>query len=531
MRTNIFLQLFAAIVRNFFPGWAVRHFTCKGNPNVRLYLPRSVEKQLRLIDKLKFDTDELREREWWTETKVVLLLKGNYSLLPEIRTEQEFEAIVDSADVERVAQAMKYYTPNKAGMLRLLNRYGLETVELIKAVPSAFDSLMSWEVLGVRVDEAAPVDDKRWALAEALVSAKSSWAPKFMFELRKIVPQQLSEIEKGRFEHFFNRAFDAREDISELMPYMAVLFPELYAKVRENYYRYDDFSPYFRMMFPQRRKYLRGHNEVKDLCVAAVSGRLEDWADAYAWLSIGVSRLGNARVYGCILSFLTQLKELLSTEAYIQLFGLMADNVKLAHDVEILMNCGEEAYRTKLREKLVECGTSTFLRNQFPFAGWDEKLAKDALAVLASGDMIPVQRLNELTPVLQKAAADIMEARAQIAAVRADAFAAVEYHLCPAAESVLFSLDFRSQKYKLLYIDKYKIADMTFLYMLNKEFNYVEDKGNLYELVGAYARKWGLTREQYLAILQSKIKENALSLKSFVKDEEPERGVGGESTL
>lgn len=42
------------------------------------------------------------------------------------------------------------------------------------------------------------------------------------------------------------------------------------------------------------------------------------------------------------------------------------------------------------------------LRNQFPFAGWDEKLAKNALAVLASGDMIPVQRLNELTHVLQK---------------------------------------------------------------------------------------------------------------------------------
>ncbi|MDO5387501.1 MAG: hypothetical protein Q4F75_09600 [Pseudomonadota bacterium] len=50
----------------------------------------------------------------------------------------------------------------------------------------------------------------------------------------------------------------------------------------------------------------------------------------------------------------------------------------------------------------------------------------------------------------------------------------------------------------------------------------------MFELVGAYARKWGLTREQYLAILQSKIKENALSLKSFVKDEEPKEGHGDE---
>ena len=312
------------------------------------------------------------------------------------------------------------------------------------------------------------------------------------------------------------------------MPYMAVFFPELYAKVRENYYLYSDFSAYFCMMFPQLRKHLGGHAEVKNLYGVALGGNLDEYADAYAWLSIGICRLRDARIYDCILTSLEQLKKLLSSEAYSQLFGLMADNVKLAHDVDILMNCGEEAYRTKLREKLVECGVSTFLRNQFPFAGWDEKLAKNALAVLASGDMIPVQRLNELTHVLQKAAADIMEARAQIAAVRADAFIAVEYHLCPAAEGVLFSLDFRCQKYKLLYIDKYKIADATFLYMLNKEFKYSDDKGNLFELVGAYARKWGLTREQYLAILQSKIKENALSLKSFVKDEEPKEGHGDE---
>ena len=88
-------------------------------------------------------------------------------------------------------------------------------------------------------------------------------------------------------------------------------------------------------------------------------------------------------------------------------------------------------------------------------------------------------------------------------------------------EEYLKSYNFPEEKYE-------KIADATFLYMLNKEFKYSDDKGNLFELVGAYARKWGLTREQYLAILQSKIKENALSLKSFVKDEEPKEGHGDE---
>ena len=528
MKTNIFLQLFAAIVRNFFPRFAVKCFTKKINSNAVLYLP-SVQKQLQLIDKLGLSADELRERVWSLDTKIELFRKGEYALLAEIRTEREFETIAASADINRVAQAMKYYTPNKAGMLRLLHQYGLEALDLVKAVPSAFDSLAPWEVLGVGEKEAAPVaDDRRWAFAEALVCAKSSWAPKFMLELRKIVPQKLGEIGREYFELFFNRAFEAKEDIAELMPYMAVFFPELYAKVRENYYLYSDFSAYFCMMFPQLRKHLGGHAEVKNLYGVALSGNLVENDDAYAWLSIGVCRLSDARIYGCILSSLAQLKKMLSSEAYVQLFGLMADRATSTREIEVLMALKEEVYKTRLREKLVACGASGALQKRFPFADWDNETAKKALEVLAEAGIVPVKRLGELTPALQKVAIKAIENQAEIAAVKADAFTAVEYHLCPAAEGVLFSLDFRCQKYKLLYIEKYKIADVTFLYMLNKEFKYSDDKGNLFELVGAYARKWGLTREQYLAILQSKIKENALSLKSFVKDEEPKEGHGDE---
>ena len=62
------------------------------------------------------------------------------------------------------------------------------------------------------------------------------------------------------------------------------------------------------MMFPQLRKHLGGHAEVKNLYGVALSGNLDDYADAYAWLSIGVCRLSDARIYGCILSSLAQLK-------------------------------------------------------------------------------------------------------------------------------------------------------------------------------------------------------------------------------
>ena len=528
--TEIFLQLHAAAVKNVFPSVAVKKYTRKSNEKANLYLP-SDEKQCELAETMS--EDELRERVWSLETRIHLLKRREYALLSDIRTEAEFRILVSEAPapVEIVARAMKYYTPTKAMVLQLLDRYELQAVELIKAVPAAFDSLMPWEVLGVKVNEATPTDSECWAFAEALVAAKASWAPKFMEELRKVVPRNLGELGKGRFKLFFERAYDAKEDISGLMLYMAVFFPGLYAKVRENYYRYDDFSSYFCKIFPQLLEKL-GARQVDDLLAVAVGGELEDWADAYAWLSIGLSRLDNDKIYDCILSSLPKLKKQLSEVAYGQLFGLLVEKAKTAHDINVLMSYGVEAHQPSLRRKLVASASAFFIQHHFPFTGWEEDLAKKALWLLAGEEKIPVQRLNELTSALQTAAINAMQAQAEIAALKADRLAAVEHHLLPEAELFLFSQGNDYQKYKIIYLKKYKVAEATFVRLLRHEYTSYA-KEFLLEQVVAYASKWGLTREQYLLILQSQIKESALALQRFVEQQNPEeeQGVGGESTL
>ncbi len=534
MKTNLFLQLFVAVMRTFFPRYCVRVLTKKSNGNAFLYL-LGAEKELRLIDKLDLNTNALRSRLWSLETKIGLLRKRDYSLLSEIKTEQEFDAVAASGEVKLVAQAMRYYTPNKARVLGLINQFGLETVELIKAAPTAFDFLSSSEVLGVNEKDACPVDSKRWALAEALASVKPSWAPKFMLEIRKIVPSKLNATGKALFLQFFNRAFAEKENIAELMPYMCVFFPEQYAKVRENFYFYKDFSSYFCVMFPQLSKHLSGHDDVKDLHTVALGSPLEHWADAYAWLAIGYYRLADRRIYSCILSHLTDIKHRISDEAYRQLFEALVNKAATVADVRELLSFDEDDYKVMLYSCLVSFGASNVLANFFPFADWTEELAVKAIVTLAGGNLIPIERMEELKPNLHKLAVEEMETNSQIAALRKDTFAFVSDcgKLYPRAEQELFSYDYGSQKYKLTYINRIKMSNSTFLFMLGNNDGCSGYADRIQELAFAYASKYGLTRAQYLAVLQSPIKASAPYLKPYVKADgaDVEAGVGGECTL
>ena len=85
MEKNLFVQLFAAIMRTIFPLMAVKYFTKKSNAYAELFLP-SVEKQLKAIEKLELDTDQIRARVWSLQTKVARLLQQRYDLIQEIKT-------------------------------------------------------------------------------------------------------------------------------------------------------------------------------------------------------------------------------------------------------------------------------------------------------------------------------------------------------------------------------------------------------------------------------------------------------------
>lgn len=519
MKANLFVRIYAAVLRTLFPQIAVKYFTLKSRSHATLYLP-SVNKQLRLIDKLGFDEQDLQARCWSYGTRTALFQKGNYSLLPDIFCAEEFDIIVEKNDIGLIARAMRYYIPVSQVKLELLKRFG---VELVKAAPSVFLKLEPYEILGIKKNEAASVDCEGWKSAEVLACTKPSLAPLFMKELTRIAPENLGEIGNKRFILFFNQAFRTKEDISEMMPYMKENFPELYAKVRDNVASYPSFQTYFCKMFPLVQKHLGGH-EVKTLQAGSFCGNLEDWADAYTWLFIGAGRLKDERVYNCIWSYIDNLQTKLYPEAFSELFALLVDNAKSADNVRALMiinNGYGLQYLSKLQEKLVEFGASSFLRNQFPFKEWKKNVAKKALYLLVNSRAIPVSEMSKLDSDLLEYTSDLMEAVAQIQLIGKDPTLAIRYKLQPEAEVYLFSMD-RIEPLQTEYIKNWKPSMKAFLYILNKEMRYSCEKTAAYKLIFKYAQKWNLSREQYWAILQSSLKEYACELKSYVKETKQE---------
>lgn len=524
MRQNVFVRIFAAILRSFFPLIAVKYFTKKTNKHAELFLP-SEAKQLWAIDKLELDTDQIRARVWSLQTKVKRLQQQHYDLLQEIKTEQEFAALVKVGRVNIIAQAMKFYTPTQEMALRLLNKFGLVAVELIEKSPAAFDGLKACDILGVKSNEVCPPDSPRWAFAEALITKRASWAPKFLEELRKMSPQQLGELGQEKFRFFFQIAYDAKENVAFLMPYMAVFFPELYAQVRANFSSYKEFAPYITKMLPAKLRSLeQGKETFKDLPSVSVHGALEEVFDAYAWLCIAYYRLNEPAVYELIISKMSDIKPMVSEQIYNQLLDRLIALANCPADVSRLLSLADDKRKQVLYREMVEEKYVTLLAAQYPFSSWEDKeLIKSALRVLIADNRLPLAKLKELSEDLQKFATYQMEVSAQIAALTSnDILRNVEYHLLPEVEIYLMLMDPHfALKYQKLYVDKFKLSEKAFNVLIHRETVKLQNHGAFPDvLVGEYAAKWGLTEAQYQALLQTPMKKYTLQWKEYI--EKPE---------
>ncbi len=523
METNIFVRIFAAIMRVCFPQLAVKYFTKKSNAYAELFLP-SVAWQLEAIEKLELDTDQMRERVWSIQTKAERLRWRNYELLQEIKTEQEFDALMESARVEIIAQAMKYYTPTQEMALRLLSQFGLDAVELINKAPAAFDGLKASDILGVKPSEVCDLGSERWAFAEALVTKRASWAPKFLEELRKMSPEQLGEVGQEKFRFFFKFAYDAKENVAFLMPYMAVFFPELYAQVRANFSSYKEFAPYITKMLPAKLKCLeQGKENITDLFQVPLEGALDETQDAYAWLQIAYYRLNEPAVYELIMSKMSDIKSMVSEPIYNQLLDRLIALANCPADISRLLSLADDTRKQVLYREMVEEKYVTLLAAQYPFSSWEDKeLVKSALRVLIAGNRLPLAKLKELSEDLQKFATYQMEVSAQISALTSDILASVEYHLLPEVEVYLMHLDPSDTiKYQRLYVEKFKLSEKAFNVLIHRNEVKFRDLGTYPDmLVCEYAAKWGLTEAQYQELLQTPMKKYTLQWKGFV--EKPE---------
>ena len=484
----------------------------------------SVTKQLRAIDKLELDTDQIRARVWSLQVKVARLQRQRYDLIQEIKTEQEFSALVKVGRVNIIAQAMKFYTPTQEMALKLLSKFELDAVELINKAPAAFDGLKTCDILGIKPSEVCAPDSPRWAFAEALITKRASWAPRFLEELRKMPPQRLGELGKAKFNFFFKFAYEAKENVAFLMPYMAVFFPELYAQVRANFFSYKEFAPYITKMLPAKLKSLeQGKETFKSLSLVSLEGVLDEMNDAYAWLSIAYYRMNEPAVYVFIATKMSEIKPMVSEPIYNQLLDRLIALANCPADISRLLSLADDTRKQVLYHKMVEKKYATLLAAQYPFSSWEDKeLIKSALRIVIADNHFPLAKMHELPEDLQEFATYQMEVSAQIAALESDIFKNVGYHLLLEVEIYLMQMDPHfALKYQELYVEEFQLSERAFNVLIHRETVKLQNHGAFPDnLVGKYAAKWGLTEAQYQALLQTPMKKYTLQWKEYI--EKPE---------
>jgi len=525
MRTNLsfgerVLNVWAAIVRVLFPRYCVKYLTLKSRKNAAKYLP-GAEEERKLIDKLELSSKEIAARVWSYDTKLALLKCKNFALIDEIKTEQEFDIVISVGSVGMVASAMRVYTPSRAKMMKIVSSFlSMEYLCILaKQVPTAFDTLKPWEILGVAENEEARSDRKEWQLALALARTKSAWAPLFLIELRKIVPRWLGGEGLKLMDDFFDIAFAAKKDVSEMMPYFCVLQKEKYVKIRENYMEYKCFASYFRMMFPQLVKYLR-KDMYRSIHNINLRGELTMEEDAYAWLRIGYERMGEQDIYSCLIANMQQIKENVSPVLYNQLFKRMVEKAPAYPALATLYRLADNVMATEIPVKLVsgmkEKQPGATLRFAFPFNGWNVKLAIRAIEAMVANNDFPAERLGELSDDLKEVAVAAMEEQSQIAVIKGGNIAELiaETQLLPKAEIEFLKLPHAWKPAKFTYIEKYQLTENSFRFLV---YTIVMNLDERVELISRYADKWGLTESQYCMIMQSKFVSSAPFLKKYVR--------------
>lgn len=514
------LNVWAAIVKNAAPNHCVKCLTLKNKKNAEKYL-LGAKNELKLIDKLKLSDADIAARLWSHQTKVELLKRGCEALLSEVKTEEEFDAVVAQGSSLSLIKAARVYTPSRAKVKELCaTRSPLTIKALAKEVPAVFDALTAAEVLGAKEDELIPATYERWGVATILAKAKPSWAPVFLKKLVDIVPSQLGEEGKDLMTLFFNIAFAAKLDVSGMMPYFFVYRPERYAKVRDNLLSYKEVAPYFNVIFPQMQKFLHKDVSYDSIDDINLKGELKPEEEVYAWLKIGYMRLSELRVYSYFLENMWQIKAHILPRLYNELFGEM---IGMAPDYLALKTlyrlAGDDVLNTEIPSKLVagmeKKMPGATLRFAFPFKGWKENLVTRAIKAMIAKQEFLVEKIAEFSPEMQQVAVEAMETKSQIAAIDKGAVAQLveNVKLYPEAERYLLSRSLMA-KYQNAYLQRVQIDASTFTWMLKtKDLSLMHKEQYLF----SYAQKWGLSQEQYLQVMQSSLADRAPFLKNFVK--------------
>ena len=538
------LRAYACVVRKVLPTYAVKCLTkryvstkwgSKKNEFSFLFCP-GVKKELKAIEKLGFDAKALQEREWSYETELELLKQGNYALVDRIKTEEALKIVVEQGYVQPIVQAIRVCTPSKRFLISLICDWDREKLlAVISAVPSAFDSLTTWEVFGVE-EKTAYEGQYQWAVAQALIKAKPTWAPKFIDEATKIVPSRLNEEAIETIKICVETAVNNDINIATNMSYLMVIFPNFYAFVRASVVQSKHVDKYVMVMLPQLITRLGKKDfssfyakENSPAAWRSSKEKLSDAQEAACWLYFG---LRNSTLH-LIVEKLSFLKSSLSEEAFEQLTDEVVRIASNLKDIETLMRFfKDDAELTKeLRSKLLKVsGTeqSAVLLSYFPFADWQEKDAERAVRQMAEGKTLPADRMSELSEKLQKIAIEELEIQSEIAVIRngncGDKEILVKQKLHPRSEVVLFTDYYGTlDSYAPMYVQNYCMAESSFKAMIQRyrDRSDYDIEPRVRRLISLHAEKWGLSKKNYQNLLQSPYySDMAAVLKRYLKKED-----------
>lgn len=544
------LRAYAAVMRKLFPVWCVKHKTLKRkyyhgtwgtthNYEGELFLPGK-DAEIKAIEKLHLEQKDLDARYWSMETKIELLKRENFSMLLRIKTEEEFNAVVETGRVDKIIETMRSYTPPRRCLIDLI-RNRADHQEIIKGVPSAFDSLQAWEVLDVAEKE--PYEGKdAWIIARNLIEAKPNiWVPRFFKELKKIQPSELNHEAMITVADCAVVAKDNKVDISDDISYLMTFHVKTYAVLRSEMaknYTEKEIAPYVNVLLPNlisKMKsnsfvdFLKGQgcgDEVPEVWAQMLDPLSED-KEAAVWLYLA---LKNGCGTSIIVNNLVTLRKKVIGKAWQYLVSRIVASASSISDIKKLIEFfnNDEKIQEKLRDNLLEVATSSseVLKGYFPFDGWKEEQAEEAVRLMARGKCLPTD-LSEVSDKLREAAVEELEIQSEIEVLRGgscgDKEALILQKLHPRTEVYLLTHEYKTLvSYGLTYVQNFCMDDSTFKTVVNTNEDSACGKfeETMKKVIALHAEKWGLSQRNYKDLMQSPYYNGLAPLvKKYVKEQ------------
>ena len=527
-------RVFAATLRTAFPTLAVKFFTLKNRANASDFLPGE-EKELKAITKLNLSDEEIAKREWSSATRIALIKQGKY-IQP--KSEAEFDAfLATKPGINVIIEVMKSYTPSSRKLREMLDAWQpQDMVAVISAYPQYFADLKPWEILGV--EEGKPYyGEKRWNYVIALVNKKSELAPAFMQEVINIPPRRLCQKALEAFKAFWEQVYcnPKKVDVSKLMSYLYVFYPEYYMEVRRRCQINDTVvGNYVREMLPQFAKHLgdtltgyekpvtclsdtvfaevvkQYEDEVKvnldsfvltdgtSLMNRAKKVKLNNAIEARLWLDIAIAHLGEEAVMTVLFDNWSKIEPLVSDETKKSFYRMALSRLRIMAACLSYTNSGEErTTRTFIIDKAIAAldffpeDTLQALRRLiadntlgenlpqvkvlFPFSGWEKDVAEKIVRLMAKNQKLPVDRMDELTEELKAAADEELEIASELAALEngnLNELLSIQLH--PRTEREIFAHIIRDERsFNLFaeYVSRFRLSDEGFYGLILTLYN------------------------------------------------------------